>query len=747
MKTPLCASVMALFMVLILFPSSVFCQKKALTLEDLYDKNTYATKGYGPLKWYKEGYTTLEPSSNGEGKDIVYYRLPKGEREILVSSSSLKPDQSSDPLWISNYQWSDDGSYLLIFTNTKRVWRYHTIGDFWVLDLKKNQLSQLGSGFPPSSLQFAKVAPGGKQVAYVQGYNIYVEDLNTGAITPLTRDGGGHIINGTFDWAYEEEFQIRDGFRWDPSGTRIAFWQINTEGVGTFHLINTIDSIYPSIHSFAYPKVGTTNPEARIGVVDVETGKTTWMDIPGDKRNNYLPRMDWASGGDELVIQQIPRRQTTNHLILADAGSGESRIIFTEKVEDVWLEAYNDLTWFEKGKYFTWASDRTAWMHLYRVSRDGQDIQAVTRGDFEVIRLTSIDEKGGYAYFIASPENPTQRYLYRAKLNGKGEIEQVTPGGQPGHHAYNVSPDNQYAIHTYSSHDTPPVIELIRLKDHQTIRVLEGNEELNNQLDGLDIRMKEFFRLSMDDGMELDGWMIKPPDFDPAQKYPVIFYVYGEPHGSTVQDQWSGRDFWHYLLAQEGYLVVSVDNRGTGVPRGREWRKSVYKQIGIQASIDQGEAAKKILEWDFVDPERIGVWGASGGGSMTLNCMFRYPEIFKTGIALSFIADQKLYDSFYQERFMGLLEENEYGYREGSPITHAQNLEGNLMLIYGSGDDNCHYQNLEMLVDKLIKHNKFFTMIEYPMRTHSLRERENTRLHLRTSMYNYFRKNLPAGGN
>ncbi|MBE9518690.1 MAG: S9 family peptidase, partial [Bacteroidetes bacterium] len=373
-------------------------------------------------------------------------------------------------------------------------------------------------------------------------------------------------------------------------------------------------------------------------------------------------------------------------------------------------------------------------------------IQQVTKGDFEVIQLVSVDARRGYVYYIASPEDPTRRFLYRSRLNGKGKPEQITPEEEKGHHSYDISPDNMYAIHTWSNHNQPPIIELIRLKDHKPITTLENNKELKQRFSQLDIQIKEFFRIKLDDGIELDGWMIKPPDFDPGKKYPVIFHVYGEPHGTTVQDNWSSRDLWHYFLSQNGYLVMSVDNRGTNVPRGREWRKSIYKQIGIQASYDQAEAARKILKWEFVDPERVGIWGSSGGGSMTLNCMFRFPGIYKTGIALSFISNQLLYDSFYQERFMDIPEENEYGYREGSPITHAHNLQGNLLLIHGSADDNCHYQSLEMLVNELIKHNRYFTMIEYPMRTHSLRERENSSLHLRTSMYKYFLQNLPAGG-
>ena len=313
-----------------------------------------------------------------------------------------------------------------------------------------------------------------------------------------------------------------------------------------------------------------------------------------------------------------------------------------------------------------------------------------------------------------------------------------------GQHSYNISPDCKYAIHTFLNNNTPPIYSVISLLDHKVIRVLEDNKELVAKLAEYTIPEKEFFKIKTDDGLIFDAWMIKPLNFNPEKKYPVMFYIYGEPACSTVQNSWGG-NLWSQLLAQEGYIVISVDNRGTNSPRGREWRKCVYKKIGIIAPQDQAACARKIMEWDFVDSNRIGIWGWSGGGSNTLNCMFRYPEIYKTGIAIAFISDQKLYDNIYQERYMNLPENNEEGYRYGSPITHAKNLQGNLLLIHGLGDDNCHYQSCEMLVNELIKQNKYFSMVEYPMRTHSINERENTTMHLRMTMLNYLKQNLPVG--
>lgn len=736
------------FVVLFMSVAAGHTQKSQLTLEDIYVNKTYAPKGFGPIKWYKNGeaYTSLERSSDNKGRDIILYQTKSGDREVLVPSTMLIPHGSVSPLGISNYQFSKDGNYLMIFTNTKQVWRNHTRGDYWVLNIHSGKLSQLGGGLPASSLMFAKFSPDSKQVAYVVEKNIYTEDILTGKQEQITNDGGGHIINGTTDWAYEEEFALRDAFRWSNDSKKIAFWQINTEGVGVFTMINNLDSVYPETIPFAYPKVGTTNPEAKIGVIELMNKQITWMKIEGDKRNNYLPKMEWTANADELVIQQINRRQNINRVITANATTGETRVVFKEETA-TWTNPIDDLNWINDGKEFICKSDRTGWLHLYMVSWDGKNIQQISKGDFEVIRFLGINEKSGYAYYLASPENPTQCYLYKTKMDGEGKAERLTPENKTGHNYYNLSPDKKYAIHTFSSHNDPPVIELIRLKDHQFIRTLVDNNELKNRFENLDISLKEFFRIPLNDSIELDAYMIKPPDFDPRKKYPLIFYVYGEPAGTTVQDRWSGNDLWDYFLSQKGYIIVSVDNRGTKVPRGRAWKESIYKKIGIVASFDQVASAKYIIQkWDFIDKDRIGIWGWSGGGSMTLNCMFRFPDIYKTGIAISFVSNQKFYDSFYQERYMGQVEDNEYGYREGSPITHTNGLKGNLLLIYGSGDDNCHYQNLEVLANKLIKENKYFTMIEYPMRTHAIRERQGTTLHLRTSMYKYFSQNLPAGG-
>ncbi len=721
-----------------------FAQKQELTLEKMYKDYEFRTKGFGPARWLEDGsgYTTLEVSPETGKRDIIKYNPETGERSVLINSDLLIPEGKSEPLSIRDYAWSDNGKLMLIFTNTRRVWRYHTRGDYWILNLESKKLQQIGKGLKEATLMFAKFSPNAEKVAYVSELNVYVEDIATESITALTTDGGENIINGTFDWVYEEELSCRDGFRWSPDSKKIAFWQLDTEGTGTFYMINNIDSIYPKLIPLPYPKVGTTISSAKIGVVNIDDKEVNWMNIPGDPRDHYLARMDWAYSNEELIVQQLNRKQNTNKVFFSNVISGESKLIHKEKVE-TWLDVYDDLTWLDNGKYFTWRSDHSGWLHMQKVSRTGE-VVPITKGDFEIINLLTIDKKGGWLYYISTDVN-TERYLYRAKINGKGKPQRLSPEDQVGHHSYNISPDGKYAIHTFQNAMTPPQIDVVKLPNHKVLRVLENNGELKAKLNKHAIPKKEFFKLNISDDLILDGWMIKPLDFDPTKKYPVFFYLYGEPAGSTVQNNW-GRDFWHEFIAQQGYIVMSIDNRGANVPRGRDWRKSVYKKIGIIATEDQAAAAKEIMKWDFVDPDRIGIWGWSGGGSMTLNCMFKHPDIYKTGIAVAFVSDQKLYDATYQERYMSIPSDNPDGFRDGSPITWAKQLEGNLLLIHGSGDDNVHYQSLEMLVDELIKHNKYFMMLEYPMRAHGIYERENTSLHLRMSMLKYLMDNLPAGG-
>lgn len=721
-----------------------YSQNKKLTLEDIYTNNLYRAKGFGPIRWMKDnkGYSTLEFNSTAKGNDIVRYDVATGTKKVLVSASQLIPAGTDKPLAIADYNWSSDNTKLLVFTNTRKVWRLNTRGDYWVLNLTDGKLTQLGKTMEEATLMFAKFSPDGNRVGYVSKQNIYVEDISSATITPITTDGGDAIINGTFDWVYEEELGDRDGFRWSPDGKNIAYWQSDTKGVGTFYMIDNVDSNYSRPIPLPYPKVGTTNSAVKVGVVAATGGATKWFTVPGDPRNNYLARMDFIPGSNEVMIQQLNRLQNTNKVWIGNIQTMALDNIVTE-IDSAYLDIHDNIVWLDNMKYFTWTSEKDGWLHLYKVSRDGKDMKLITKGDFDVVSINCIDPIGGYVYYITSPDNFTQRYLYRSRLDGKGDAEKVSPAGMPGQHSYQISADAKYAIHNFENSTTPRRISLIDLATHKEIKLLEDNAVLKGRINELGLHPKEFLKVDIGD-VVLDAWMIKPIDFDPNKKYPMIVHVYGEPAGSTVQDNWgTGDNLWHQYMANQGYIIASIDNRGTNVPRGRTFRKCIYRQIGLLAADDQSKAARKITStYSFIDEKRIGIWGWSGGGQMTLHCMFRHADVYKTGIAVSFVALQTLYDNIYQERYMGLPNDNVDGYREGSPLTHAKKLEGNLMIIHGTADDNVHYQNFEMLANELIKYNKLFTMMSYPMRDHGISQRENTTLHMRRTMEKFWKTNL-----
>ena len=737
-----------LVLLLFAFCFSVVAQSQQLTLDRIFKSDDFRNERFGPARWTDGGkaYTTLESSPEYPKKrDIVEYQAKSGERLVLVSASRLIPDGSDQPLDIDDYHWSNNKKYLKIYTNSKRVWRDNTRGDYWVLDIQSGSLKQLGKTFPESSLMFAKFSPDDTRVGYVSGHNIYVEDIASGTVTTITKDGSERLINGTFDWAYEEEFGIQDGFRWSPDGISIAYWQLDASEIRDFLMINNTDSIYSYTVPVQYPKVGEDPSSCRVGVVSASGGNTTWIPVPGDSKQNYLPRIMWSPDSELVLLQQIPRKQNTNRIWAYKVADGSVENIYTDQ-DKAWVRAIDDWIWLNKGKEFSFISEKTGWKRFYRVPIDGSADQAVTKGEFDVVSIVLIDDDNGYVYFIASPDNPTQRYLYRTKLNGNGKPQRLSPDDQPGDHSYQIAPGGKYAFHTYSNANTPPVIDLVALPSHKSVRSLAKNQQYINNLKSLDKNEIEFFNITTETGVDMEGYMVLPTGFDKTKKYPVLFYVYGEPAGQTGRDRWGGtRTLWHMMLAQQGYIVVTMDNRGSPSPKGRDWRKALYRNIGILNVEDQAMGAKEILKQDFVDEERVAVWGWSGGGSMTLNLLFHHPEIYHTGMSIAPVGNQLLYDNIYQERYMGVPWETKEDFVRGSPVTHASKLEGNLMLIHGTGDDNVHYQNAEVVVNELIKYNKQFEMFSYPNRTHAIREGENTSRHLYGLLTKYLKEHVTPG--
>ena len=720
-----------------------------LSVHRIYGTREFRSQGFGPAKWLGDGasYTTLETSEAEPGQNLVRYDTEGGGREVLVATRQFIPQGDSLPLGVEDYAWSPDLKLLLIFTNTRPVWRLNTRGDYWVLDRTSGRLRKLGGReAKPSTLMFAKFSPDGRKVGYVRENNLYVEDLATGTVTALTFDGSRTLINGTFDWVYEEELMnyYADGWRWSPDGASIAYWQLNADQVKDFNLINNTDSLYSQVVAVQYPKAGEANSAARVGTVSVSGGPTRWLEIEGDPRNHYLGRMEWAANSSELLIQRLNRLQNTNDVLLGDARSGKVRVVLSER-DSTWVELVDNITWLNGGKSFTWLSERNGWAHVYQVSRDGKSVRAVTRGDFDVAQVVGTDEKGGWLYFLASPEQPSQRYLYRSRLNGKGNIERLSPRPEPGTHTYDPAPNLRYALETFSSFGKPPVIRLVRLPGHDVIRTLVDNATLRNHLTTLRTGSHEFFSIPAENGARMPAVLMKPADFDSTRKYPLLMHVYGGPGSSTVNDAWGSYYLWHLMLTQKGYVVASVDNRGTPAPLGRGWRKAVYGQLGVVETRDQAAAARTLARRSFVDAGRIGIWGWSYGGFMSLNGLFQHPDLFSTAVAVSPVTHWSLYDNVYTERFNGLPSDNKAGYDRGSPLTYVNNLRGNLLLVHGSGDDNVHFQNSEVLINALVAANKPFTMMEYPNRTHCVCQGKNTQVHLFELITRYLDQNLKGG--
>ena len=719
-----------------------------LTLKRIFTDRDFSSKGFS-ASWSRDGteYTYLKDADGKDkGKDIRVYNVSDARESVLVKASELFRPGTQKQIEVEGYSFSRDRSLVMIYTNSKRVWRRNSRGDYWVLDRSSGEFRKLGGEARASTLQFAKFSPDGKKVAYVRERNIYVEDLLDHSIRALTKTKSKDIINGTADWVYEEELGVRDGFMWSPDSEAIAYWQFDERGVRKHTMIDNVSGLYPKLTSFGYPKVGQRNSACRVGVRSLSSEDTVWVSSSEDLRNNYIARMHWSERSGGLIIEQLDRAQEMNSVMRVNE-DGSVSVILTER-DEAWVDTHREMNWVGPDNRFTWISDRDGWRHVYIVSPDGKKIDLVSPGKFDVIRLLRTDHLADLLYFIASPDDPSQRYLYSVMTDGT-DLKRVTPEEEKrGTHSYNISPNGKYAILRSSDQDTVPVTSLISLPDHKVIKVLENNEKLKEEFAKVKKSPSEFFYVDIGDGNRLHSRCIKPPNFDPKRKYPLLVYVYGEPAGQVVRDSWGGSThLWHLMLAQHGYVIMSFDNRGTAAPRGREWRKAADGKIGILPPQDQAEAVRRVLkDRPYLDPSRVGSWGWSGGGSMSLNAIFKFPDLYGAAIAVASVPNQRHYDTIYQERYMGLPGDNLKGFKEGSPINFANQLKGDLLIVHGAADDNCHYQTFEKLIDELVSHNKTFTMMTYPRGTHSIREGKNTTLHLYTLMTSFLNRSLEPSG-
>ena len=661
--------------------------------------------------WMRDGsaYTVLEADAAGN-RDLYRVDPTNGNKRLLVRSTDLVPAGAKTPVAIEQYRLSQDGTKLLVFTNSVRVWRQNTKGTFYVWDLTARRLVPVSNA--PGYQQFAKLSPDGRQVAFVRDNNVYVTDLASGVERALTSDGGDNVINGTSDWVYEEELDVRDAFRWSPDGKRIAFWRLDQTAIQPFYLLNQ-DSLYPRLVPVRYPKSGTPNSDVKIGVADVATGRTAWVDV-GANREIYVAAMDFADSPDELWLTRLNRRQNRLDLLLADAKSGTSRVIMSD-LDSSWVDAHEP-RWIGGGRQFLFESERDGYAQLYLFNRDGSLVRRLTPGGWDALGLHCVDEQARVLYFTGAIDGPLGRPLLRIGLDGQG-LTRISK--EAGTHAVEFDPTCRLYVDAYSRAGVPPV-ETLRRADGTIVRTLSDNATLARNVAALGLRTPEFLRIPAAEGVDLNAWIIQPRDFDPAKRYPLLLFVYGGPGSQTVTDSWGGPQYlWHQLLAQEGYLVASVDNRGTGA-RGAAFKKLTYLHLGRYESADQIAAARWFGRQPFVRADRIGIWGWSYGGYMASRTMFLGAGVFAAALVVAPVTDWRLYDTIYTERYMRTPQENPAGYAESASLAYVDSLRGGFLLVHGTGDDNVHFQNSVRLVERLEAANKQFDMRIYPNRTHAI---------------------------
>ncbi len=670
-------------------------------------------------QWRADGESWTVVEQDDEGRDELWeVEAATGERERLIAADELVPEDGSEPISVYDHEFSPDGRYVLIFTDAQRVWRDRTKGRYHVFDLTTRKLQPVSR--KPGWQMFAKFGPDSRRVAFVRDHDIHVTELATGEERALTTSGSEDTINGTTDWVYEEELGLRDAFRWSPDGTRIAYWQLDRSPIPPFYLVDET-KLYPELNPVRYPKAGTENSEVRVGVRSLEGGGTTWFDV-GDPE--YVPRMDWVD--EETVwIQTLNRHQDRLELRLGDPSDGSTRTVLAE-TDSAWVDVDDDLTWVDGGQRFVWSSMRDGWNHLYLYERDGTPVRTITDFPADVTTFHGVseaDDGTAHAWFTAARPTPYRRSVGKAPLEDPDEVSWVASASDdPGQglHAADVAPGGGWFVDTRSSTGVPPVAEL-KDAEGRTVRTLVDNAELKARVDSLELGESRFFQVTAADGTTaLNAWRITPPAFDSTAAHPVLMYVYGGPGVQTVMDGWGGsRWLWHQLMARKGFVVVSVDNRGTG-GRGRDFYKQVYLRLGQLETADQLAAARRIGERSWADADRMGIWGWSYGGYMTLLTTLQGEGALAAGASVAPVTHWKLYDTIYTERYMRTPAENPEGYRKGAPLNHAAKLDAELLIVHGTGDDNVHPQNTTLMVQALEQANEQFRMRIYPNKTHAI---------------------------
>ena len=707
-------------------------QAPELTVAHLFGSREWASE-LVDIAWDAGGgsYTLVDSAGDG-ATDLYRVDAVSGRRELLVRGVDLIPRGANAPITIEEYAFSVDGTKLLIYTNSVRVWRANTKGTYFVWNLSTRRLTPVSTA--PGYQQYAKFSPDGRRVGFVRDNDIFVTDLATGRERRLTRDGGPDIINGATDWVYEEELDLRDAFRFSPDGSRIAFWRFDQSPVSTFYLVDELP-LYPELVPIRYPKPGTANSQVRLGVVEVATGETRWIAYAPRGREAYLARMDFAASPDSVWFLRLHRRQNRVDLVMADVRTGASRVVMTD-ADSAWVDVQEPI-WLDGGRQFLYLSEREGYAQLYLFGRNGSVIRKVTAGPWDVLDVHGVDERAGVVYFAAAADGPLVRPLYRIGLDGRGFRRLSEADGS---HRATFDPTFSLYLDAYSRAGVPPVQQLHRA-DGSLVRVVAENRAQRDRVAALGAPAPEFLRITTAPGVELNAYLMKPANFDPARRYPLVMYVYGGPGSQTVTNGWGGSLYlWHVLLAREGYLVASVDNRGTGA-RGARFKKLTYLGLGTYEAADQIAAARHFATLPFVDPGRLGIWGGSYGGYMSLLALFKGDGVFKAAIARAPVTDWRLYDTIYTERYMRTPEENPDGYRRGAPQSYVDQLKSNLLIVHGTGDDNVHPQHTTQLVHLLEEANQQFDLRLFPNKTHAMAG-ASAQVNLYTLYLGWWKKNL-----
>lgn len=731
-------------------PSSSFGQgpdpltKVEARLRAIYERREFAARSVRSLTWLPDGsglVTLEERSQGGGGRELILHDTRDGRRTVLLPAERFVVSGRTQPLVIEEAAASPDGARLLLLTDSRPDLKGsgRRLFDYWHFDRRSGVLEPLVTAAERTPLQ-KSFSPDGARFLYVREHNLYTRAFKDGSTVPLTSDGAvDAVTNGA-----------GSGPAWSPDGRSVVYVQSDSRAVALRPMLDTSDPTYPQVQYRRFARVGGVIPTLRVGVVGADGGETRWLAVPGASEGFYLGGVGFA-GPDEVLIERLSRGREARSFLIANLKSGSLGTLY-EETDPAWVDASYaanaGLEWIRDGRAFVLLSEKGGWRQAYVHSRDGAPPRLLTPGPSDVIARGRAAETQGYFYYLASPENATQRYLYRVRLDGTTGPERVSPKSEPGTHGYEFSPDGRFALHTYSTYDTPPRVQLVELPSHRVISVLEANQPLRERTRAWFEQPVEFLKLTIAGGVEMDAWLLKPPGFDPSRKYPLFIFIYGEPHLQTVTDDWSGggQNLFSRAMAEAGYLVASIDNRGTPAPKGAAWRRSVFGSLGPLSTDEQAEGLRELgRQRPYVDLSRVGIWGWSGGGSNTLNAIFRKPNDYHVAIAVAPKPRPELYNAWFQEIFMRTPATNPEGYRTAAAINYAEGLKGRLLIMHGSGETNTHIQITEALVDRLIELGKRFDYMTYPNRDHGLSEGPGSTLHVRNLIARYLIEHLPPG--